>query len=211
MSTSTAKKSTPEVPAKSGYHHGNLREALIRAALRHLDQHHNEDISLRELARQVGVTANAVYRHFENKEALLAALAADGYRQLLATQVAAETAAALPGEVLQVAGRSYIRFAAGHPALYRLMFGRYGAEHREGELGAAAQESFLRLQQHIAAALGIKMDDPGLMPGTVRCWGLVHGLSQLLIDGQLKAPGIDPELMIEAALRIDSGLWKERA
>src|SRR5690349_3579164 len=105
----------------STYHHGDLRPALLKAAGRVLEKEGPAALSLRELARRAGVSHNAPYRHFADREALLAALAADGFRML--------------GEVLGVAssrhrGEAYVRFALEHPQLFRLMFGGHLSNSR---------------------------------------------------------------------------------
>src|SRR5688572_9314104 len=115
------------VPVRTAYHHGNLRQALVEAGLAHLESAEHGEISLRDLARQVGVSANAVCRQFADKEAVLAALAAEGFRRLRAAQTAAETSNRDAADVLQAAGRGYVAFARANPALYRLMFGRFDA------------------------------------------------------------------------------------
>lgn len=189
-----------ESPAKAGYHHGNLREALVEAGLKHLESAERGEISLRDLARQVGVTANAVYRHFADKEALLAALAAEGFRRLSAAQAAAEKSGIDPADTLHRAGRGYLAFARENPALYRLMFGRFDSTTHGSELATAAQASFGKLLAQVAAARGLAPNDPQVLAAAVFAWGLTHGLSQLAIDGQFDHLGPDPVALVEAAL-----------
>ena len=193
----------PKTPApRSAYHHGNLREALIEAGLAHLERNDAETLSLRDLARQTGVSANAVYRHFDDKAALQAALAAEGFRRLLAEQQAAAQAQRSPRITLLEAGRAYLRFAHSQPALYRLMFGRYGATHRQGELGEAAVASFTELGRQVGAAFDLGDTDPRLGPSTVYVWALVHGLSELRIDGQFEGMTQDAEALIESVVQL---------
>lgn len=189
------------VPRRA-YHHGNLREALIEAGLAHLERDDADTLSLRDLARQTGVTANAVYRHFDGKEALQAALAAEGFRRLLAAQVASAQSAPSPRETLLDSGRAYLRFAHSHPALYRLMFGRYGATHRQGELGDAGTASFRELARQVGAAFGLKDTDERMGSSTVYVWALVHGLSELWIDGQFDGLAPDPAALIENVVQL---------
>src|SRR4030042_1238193 len=108
--------------APASYHHGNLRAALIEAGLRALGGNDRPDLSLPELARRVGVSANASYRHFANKEALLTALAAEGFRRLHAAETKASAQQSQPGADFRAAGRAYVQFAIDNPALIRLMF-----------------------------------------------------------------------------------------
>jgi AcrR family transcriptional regulator len=196
-----------KAPARTAYHHGNLREALVEAGLAHLESAERGEISLRELARQVGVTANAVYRHFADQEALLAALAAEGFRRLRDAQVAAEQGRD-PADTLHTAGRSYIAFARAHPALYRLMFGRFDSTTHGSELAGAAQASFAKLLAQVAVARGLSIEDPQVLAAAVFAWGLTHGLSQLAIDGQFDHLTQDPEALIDTALRFGSSRRK---
>lgn len=197
-----AGKRKPKPAVKAAYHHGNLREALVAAGLRYLESaRRGDELSLRELARRVGVTANAVYRHFADKDALLSALAAEGFRLLRAAQLAAAEGAGQPKLTLKAAGRAYLEFAHGHPALYRLMFGQYAAAHHGGELAEAARSSFQVLLDQVAAARSLQPGDGQVLAGAVHSWGLVHGLSQFWIDGQLDALSDDPAALIESAMQ----------
>lgn len=197
-------------PERAAYHHGRLRAALVEAGLRHLESREHGELSLRELARQVGVAPNAVYRHFADKEALLAALAAEGFRQLRAAQIAAAASHRDPSDVLLAAGRGYLAFAAAHPALYRLMFGRFGAGEHGDELAASARASFDVLLSQVASARGLASDDAAVLPGAVFAWGLTHGLSQLLVDGQFDHLHRDPAKLADTALQL-AGLPKRKS
>jgi AcrR family transcriptional regulator len=107
---------------KSGYHHGDLANALVTAALQRIDQDGAEAVSLRGLAESLGVSRAAPYRHFADRDALLAAVAARGFEALVADY---EAALAGPGdgrERLHASGRVFFAFAAQRPGLYRLMF-----------------------------------------------------------------------------------------
>src|SRR5262245_34105726 len=176
LSMSTSKIKRPSAP----YHHGDLRRALIAAGLRLLQKRGPAQVSLRETARVAGVSHNAPYRHFENREALLAALATDGFGVLTAAmEQAAEGKERL--ERLRAIGLAYIAFAKEHPAVYLLMFGPELDKSPFAELTAAAQRSFEILSRAIEA----------LTPKNVRqaaaigAWALVHGFSHLVADRQL--------------------------
>src|SRR4051812_42026793 len=97
------------------YHHGNLREALVEAGLRLLDRRSADDLGLREVARDVGVSATAVYRHFPDKQALLDALAEAGLERLGAAQAEAAAKAAGGWDAFNETGRAYVRFALSNP------------------------------------------------------------------------------------------------
>jgi AcrR family transcriptional regulator len=142
------------------YHHGDLRAALLTAAGEMLEKQGLASLSLREVARRAGVSHNAPYRHFPDRESLLAALAAQGFEQF---------GDALERRPRREMGEAYVEFALEHPQRFRLMFsGGHGAsDHRAYE---ALKRSFADLgadAQYAAAA----------------AWGLVHGLAHLLLDG----------------------------
>lgn len=187
---------------KGAYHHGNLRAALVQAGLTLLEKDERGDLSLREIARQTGVSANAAYRHFADKEALLVALAAEGFRRLQATHLEAAQAASDPRQAMLAAGRAYINFARRNPALFRLMFGRFTTTHRDPELAEAALASFETLRSGVAAAAHGKAKDQQVLVAAVHAWGLVHGLSHLLLDGQFAGLAEDPDSLVDAALQI---------
>ncbi|HAI33906.1 MAG TPA: TetR family transcriptional regulator, partial [Alcanivorax sp.] len=185
---STSSKSGPS----DRYHHGDLRRALVDEALVLLAESGDGGFSLRELARRVGVTANASYRHFANKDALLQALAAEGFRRLSAAQREAE--AQVEGdETLLAGGRSYIRFAHANPALFRLMFSVIPPHRRDDELREASRAAFETLRQAVARGWpGGEPDPDSVTRAALRAWALVHGLGQLLLDGQLDWLEEDP-------------------
>lgn len=184
------------------YHHGHLREALLAEGLALLEEAGEGRFSLRELARRVGVTANATYRHFANKEALLMGLAAQGFRLFLDSQAQAWQQA--EGDVAQrflATGRSYIRFACQHPELFRLMFGRFAAEHRSSELDQASQAAFAALREGVAAAVGLPSDSEAALFAAYNAWAVVHGFSHLILDGQIPGEGAEAGRLAQSALR----------
>lgn len=195
MSTSATAKPS------GGYHHGNLREALVAAGLELLDESGSAEISLRELARQVGVSANAAYRHFENKEALLVAMAAEGFRRLAAVQLQAVLQRQHAAEGFLESGRAYVNFARQHPALFRLMFGRFSAANRSEEMEVAGTLAYEGLRHGIAATLHLEPDSPEAVTSAMHAWSLVHGLSHLVLDGQFDAMTTDIDGMIDGVLR----------
>lgn len=193
------------------YHHGNLREALVAEGLRLLEEAPGEGFSLRELARRVGVSANATYRHFASKDALLQALAAEGFRRFALAQARAARGTPDPREGFLAAGQAYVAFASAHPALFRLMFGRFSASQRGEELAAAGQLAFDGLCHGVAAALGQPVASPAVEVAALQAWSLVHGLSHLLLDGQLQRYGDRSGALLEAVLRHAAGLRHESA
>jgi AcrR family transcriptional regulator len=186
----TAKKR--RAPVRPSYHHGDLRAALLVAAGRLLEEAGAEAVSFRAIARDVGVSQTAPYNHFESKEHLLATVAEEGFRAFTASQRAAARARS-PKHRLKALGRAYVAFAAGHPQLYRLMFGVGLADwKRYPSLTQAALASCVPVQQALAATTeggdaAVKQPEAAW----IATWALVHGLASLLIDGKLDASSVE--------------------
>ncbi len=196
MPLSAAKK-------RNTYHHGALREQLISSALELLEEVGPNDLSIREVARRGGVSHAAPYRHFADKEALIAALMEEGYRDLSIRMTAA--AAKHPGDPasqLNAAGVAYVELALARPALFRLMFSRNMCDFGKFEsLSRTAKEAFEILAALVGAcyqAGSFKQADP--QRAVMACWALTHGLSTLLLERQLlMIPGAEENPLILAA------------
>lgn len=182
---------------KRPYHHGDLRAALIAEGLRLLTERDAESFSLREVARNTGVSATSVYRHFPDKEALMTALAREGLARLAAAQHAAAEEAGGGMESFAATGRAYVRFALANPALFRLVF----ASPVLGGSQAAADEpeAHMFLRRNAAAAGNASVDDPGTAIRAARAWALVHGLAMLMLDDQIPADDALIDQVISAA------------
>jgi AcrR family transcriptional regulator len=183
VSTLNIDQSTDGIEQPRQYHHGNLREALLIKGLELLESSQDAEISLRELAREVGVSANAAYRHFANKEALMLAMASEGFTQFSHAQVAAIHQGDTPKQQFTLAGRAYIDFACKNPALYRLMFGRFFASHRSDDMNNAGNIAFQGLINMIAMVLQADPKSPLVDSAAIHAWSVVHGLSTLILDG----------------------------
>ena len=161
--------------SKPTYHHGDLRGALIAQGLRLIEAGDASTLSLREVARATGVSATAVYRHFPDKRALMAALAEEGLARLYEAQAAA---AAAPGNAFEATGRAYVRFALAQPALFRLTFA-YPDVLADPSGDAAGR----LLHENALALTGGDAAEAELL--AMRAWSLVHGLAMLMLDGRL--------------------------
>lgn len=169
------------------YHHGNLRAALVEAAVGLVEREGVEALTLRAIASLAGVSAAAPYRHFVDKRALLAAVAEEGFRLLEAAlrSVEGET----PRERFRGRGRAYVAFATGHPSHFRVMFGRELADREPYPvLRAAAKGAFDALVEGMTEAQRagvVAAGDPRELGLTA--WCAMHGLSTLVLDGRLQA------------------------
>lgn len=156
---------------------------MINEGLRLLGEREADSLSLREVARNVGVTATSVYRHFPDKDALMTALAREGLARLAQAQHAAADAAD-GDDAFAATGRAYIRFALANPALFRLIFASPILARDKGE-GVAEPEAMAFLRQNAAAVANSGIDDPAARIQAVHAWSLVHGLAMLMLDGQI--------------------------
>lgn len=175
--------------SRETYHHGDLRAALITAAREQLEAGGEPSVSLRALAKAAGVSPNAPYRHFEDKKALMTALAADGFRQFAEAIVQAETAEN-PLTALAAQGQAYLDFAGAHPALYRLMFSPYGYSLHSDTCQNEATRAFSSLVAAVARAQGSGWQSQVPLPtAALAYWSALHGWAGLVGDG-LIPPGI---------------------
>lgn len=166
--------------AAGTYHHGDLRAAVIAAGLKRIEDGEGGELGLRALARDVGVSATALYRHFPDKEALLDALADEGLRRLGALQAQAWLKAGGGSAGFKATGIAYVRFAHDEPALFRLSFTRQMAERKEG--GDGGEVAYNLLRAGVGEALpGVK--DPDV--AALHAWALVHGLAMLVLDRRI--------------------------
>ncbi len=202
----------PTVESHPAYHHGDLRRALVDAALALVTEEQNWGFSLREVTRRAGVSHNAPYNHFADKRDLLAAVAAVGFEALRAHLAAATADAPSPEAALLAIGTTYVRFGMDNPAHYRLMFGptltvaEGGLPVMVAEAAAAAKavlgETILRGAQAGSFAAS-PANQAELNLAALSAWSLVHGLTMLAIDGLAKdgAPSPLPEHVVAGVSR----------
>jgi AcrR family transcriptional regulator len=179
-------------PATRPYHHGNLRAALLERAVEVVDERGARDLSLRELARDVGVSHAAPRRHFADREALLDALAVEGFDRLGADlRAAVENAGPAFGARLEALARTYVGFATEHGALLELMFATKRRDET-GDLHTAANRSFETLLQVIADGQAAGE----LVPGdheriAVPIFAALQGLTAMVNGGMLDRAQLD--------------------
>jgi AcrR family transcriptional regulator len=165
------------------YHHGDLRSAVVAEGLRLLQDREAESLSLREISRNVGVSATALYRHFPDKASLLEALAEAGYAQLAREQAAAAAVGGASG--FAAMGQAYVRFALANPALFRLIFvakSPHAHPFQDAPKGTAAS----LLQKGVAELMDPDAPAEARFATMLRAWSLVHGLAMLILDGQVE-------------------------
>ena len=190
------------------YHHGNLRRALLDEALSTIRAEGVDGLTLREIGARVGVSRTALYRHFADKRALLAAVATEGFRTLRQQLVASWEAGGRGRAAFESMGVVYVRFAAANPSHYRVMFGGFVDPNAcDPELAAEAAGAFQALVDALAALQGdgtMRAEDTVTMARFV--WAVVHGVAMLGIDGQLREPGAVEALMRYALERLRTGI-----
>jgi AcrR family transcriptional regulator len=170
------------------YHHGDLRRALIDQALRTIDKLGVEGLTLRGVGDALGVSRTALYRHFSDKQALVAAVAREGFRTLRLALVDAWERKGRGRAGFEAMAEAYLQFAVAHPAHYRVMFGRFvesGA--RDPELIEEAKAAFQALVDALVEQQRdgqVRADDPLMLAQFV--WSVTHGVAMLVIDGQLR-------------------------
>jgi AcrR family transcriptional regulator len=161
------------------YHHGELREALLRAAEELLEECGLDAFTLREAARRAGVSPAAPKHHFGDVKGLLTEIAIGSF-QLLAHQLElADKEGGSPKERLLLQGHAYVRFAIAHPARFDLMFRRSRIDPTSPKLGQASSAAIGALQRVIADVPQVPAGD-----GALLIWSTVHGFARLLLDGQ---------------------------
>jgi AcrR family transcriptional regulator len=167
----------PRRRASDTYHHGDLRNALVREASAIIEKDGFDALSLRELARRLGVTQAAPYHHFANKEALVGAVAAQGFETLYNVQLRAAAAARPdPRAKLEAIGLAYVTFALEHGGYFHAMFRRSSGP--AAIPGAAPLATWQLLRETVRACGGDDTD-------AVHAWSVAHGLATLWIDGPL--------------------------
>jgi AcrR family transcriptional regulator len=183
MAQKAAKTRKPRRP----YHHGNLRRGLLDEALATIRAEGVDRLTLREIGSRLGVSRSALYRHFADKRALLAAVATEGFRTLRQHLVAAWAEGGHNRAAFEAMGIAYVRFAVGNSSHYRVMFGGSIDPKVCGpELAAEAAGAFQALVDALSSlqrAGIVRADDTLTLARYV--WAVVHGVSMLAINGQL--------------------------
>ena len=183
------------VPTGAAYHHGDLRVALVSAALELLEEGGATELSLRAAARRAGVAPSAPYRHYADRDALLSAVAAVGYRELAEHLTAVHPAPSTTDDLAAVAV-AYVQFALQRPALFRVMFGE-PCDRDSGERVAATAA----ISAYVGAIVERCFPAADADALSTAIWALVHGLAFLHLDGKLDSSTPDAvEARVAAAV-----------
>ncbi|MFO1149413.1 MAG: TetR/AcrR family transcriptional regulator [Alsobacter sp.] len=212
--------------ARRGYHHGQLRAALLHAARNLLRERGTGAFSLADAAKLAGVSPAAPYRHFRDREALLGAVARDGFTLFSARLAEARQGHADPRDAFAAMGRAYLAFARDEPGLYAAMFSEDAPLDEEGR--AEAGKAFMQLVDGVSAVLaaatgqtGAPAPDP--LPIALQVWAMSHGVAGIWRNGRQPGAAPDPEkllfdgvsALIEGAVRaaqrrpVRVGLWNQ--
>lgn len=188
------------------YHHGNLRSALLEAALEQLAVGDSVPLNFRQLATRLGVTHSAIYRHFPDKQALIDALALYGFELLSARfSEATRTAADSTDAQLLALAKAYVYFALEQPVLMRIMFSGVSTDRKALPSLKREAKAALDALRGLVVTAQIRGDLIGndLLGVTLLYWSALHGLAELLTNKQL-AGMVDPEQtdrLIETTVR----------
>jgi AcrR family transcriptional regulator len=168
--------------ARRRYHHGNLKETLIESALGLIAELGPAGFTLREVARRAGVSHNAPYRHFHDKQDLLATVAAQGFDRLTESMLQALAPGSTPLERLRLSGRGYVGFALGWPEHFGVMFDTPLPEAEFPELAASGARAFKVLLDlvRVCQAAG-EMREGDANQDALLAWSLVHGIAKLAV------------------------------
>ena len=200
--TDMRKSSANKVRRKAHYHHGELREALIRATRELVEQRGAENFTLADACRVAGVTTAAPYRHFQGKQEILEEIASRGFAELgnRTTAILAEKGEGLLEGIVAM-GQGYVTFAVEETAMFRLMFGQQPSLKKAEHVLGAAHACFSKLIDQVALYCKRNKVRGDAQQMALRLWTFVHGAASLLIDQDYDAiaPNIDVNQLIAAA------------
>jgi AcrR family transcriptional regulator len=199
--------------SRRGYHHGDLERALVDTALRMIERDGVQALTLRRVGAALGVSRTALYRHFDDKQALLTRVAAEGFKRFHgALSAAAAGAEARRADPMPAMAAAYARFARVHPSHYQTMFSGVltgGARHPELEAhGEAAFGVLLSAIRRGQEQGRIRRGDPLELAETT--WALSHGIATLGMAGQLRsAPASLDRRAVRAWTLLHEGLRRK--
>lgn len=194
--SSSTRKPARRFPSRAGrrrtsYHHGDLREALLTAAVELVEARGPDGFTLREAARKVGVTHTAPYRHFANRDALIVGVAQQGFEGLHAAAEARLRGLTDPRDRLQALGIAYVEYAVAHPSHFRVMHGDIADTCSDPQFAQIKGATFGRLLEIVGACQQAGLIPAGSVPRyALAAWATVHGLADLLMSGAAHRMGL---------------------
>ncbi|HEY8593712.1 MAG TPA: TetR/AcrR family transcriptional regulator [Devosiaceae bacterium] len=204
-----------EPRGRRSYHHGNLRQALIEAALKLIADHGTEGVTLSEAARMAGVSPAAFYRHFKDRTGLIAAVAHRGFAEFAdGLERAWDNGRGTPMQALERIGAAYLDFARRKPAYFAAMF-EAGIDHGADPELSRESDRALGVLRDAAAALHATLPPQRRAPPlmiALHIWSLAHGIAALFLRGDLARRNlpVSPEDLLEAGMMIYlSGLGQQ--
>jgi AcrR family transcriptional regulator len=199
--------------AERPYHHGHLKQTLLNAALALISEVGPQAFTLREVARRADVSHNAPYRHFRDKDELLAVVAVQGFERLTAAMKRSAARGSTAEERFRLCGRGYVSFALRWPQHFLVMFDLPLSRDKYPEYAKAGDEAFATL-----LALIVKCQEAGVLsrgdpePMALMAWSMVHGIAKLAASSHLPFPREGILDFADAATRvITAGMGKEWA
>ena len=202
------KDARPTRKPRDRYHHGDLRRALLQAAVQTIQTHGVDGLTLRAVGHSLDVSRTALYRHFTDKAALLAAVAAEGFRGLRQDLVGAWEKGGRGRAGFEAMGIAYVQFAVRHPSHYRVMFGADISAATSPELAEEGDGAFQALVNAIVVQQQdgtVRGDDP--LQLALYIWSIVHGIAMLAIDRRFEQQQVNvDELTRYAVDRIRTGI-----
>jgi AcrR family transcriptional regulator len=204
----TAGETVAMTEARRPYHHGNLRETLVESGKELARSGGPDAVVLRAVSRQAGVSHNAAYRHFADHDDLLAAVAARCMAELAQLMTTRNRAVRARDPVrrararLEAIGRAYVEFALTEPGWFRTAFAGHGAQAAAPI--APDEDPYALLSARLDELVAVGALPPERRPGAeLAAWSMVHGLSNLLLDGPLRAlPPDERDAAVRTALAV---------
>ncbi len=192
---------------KSKYHHGDLRRALVEAAVELAIENGPDGVSMREAGRRAGVSTAAPYRHFRDRDELMSAVAAEGHQRSLDFMKRAADGCEEPMEQYHAYGVNYVMFAIENPQLFRVMqvarWCQSEASPEMAKVNEASDESMMGLVLDACESGGMTSD--ALVTQMLASHVLVYGLARFYVDGHAERWGMlkgDPQQVVEAVVNV---------
>lgn len=189
--------------AQRPYHHGHLKEELLNAALALISQVGPQGFTLREVARRAGVSHNAPYRHFRDKDELLAVVAVQGFERLNSAMKRSAARGTTPLERFRLCGRGYISFALRWPQHFLVMFDLPSGRDKYPEYAGAGEEAFTTLLKFVVECQRAEVLAGGESERLAfMAWSMVHGIAKLASSSHLPFPNSSVLDFADTATRV---------